>query len=96
MSSWYYLPLRYDALAKYDLRAVIIKNHPDIKHRQLKEYKYVIKHNNMGYWWNVSIKTAMKIPHNEPDIVIWDKLYKKCSILQFSFPADVKISNKVN
>ena len=50
----------------------------------------------MEYWCNISIKTATKVPHNKPDIVIWDKLNKECSILEFSCPVDVNISNKVN
>ena len=90
MSASYYLPLRHDALAKYVLKAVIMKNHP------ISEYEYVIKHDDMEYWCNISIKTATKVLHNKSDIVIWDKLNKECSILEFSCPADVNISNKVN
>ena len=26
----------------------------------------------MEYWWNIPIKTATKIPHNKPDLVIWN------------------------
>lgn len=75
MSTRYYLPLRRDALAKYLLKAVIMKNYPDMKYRESEsEYEYVIKHDDMEYWWNISIKIAMKGRHNKPDVVIWDKL----------------------
>ena len=50
----------------------------------------------MEYWWDISIKTATKVPNNKPDIVIWDKLNKECSILEFSCPADVNISNNAS
>ena len=26
----------------------------------------------MEYWWNISIKTAIKIRHNKPDLIIWN------------------------
>ena len=73
-----------------------MKNHPDMKYRESTDYEYIIKHDDMEYWWNISIKTAAKVPHNKPNIVRWDKLNKECSILKFSCPADVNISNKVN
>ena len=73
-----------------------MENHPDIKYRESTEYEYIIKHVDLEYWWNISNKTAMKVPHNKPNIVIWDDLNKECSIFEFSCPADVNISNKVN
>lgn len=46
-----------------------------MKYRESEsEYEYVIKHDDMKYWWNISIKIAMKGRHNKPDVVIWDKL----------------------
>ena len=41
-------------------------------------------------------KTATKIPHKKPDLVIWDKENKMCSIVEFSCPADINITQKVN
>ena len=73
-----------------------MKNHPDIKYRESTEYEYIIKHVDLEYWWNISNKTAMKVPHNKPNIVIWDNLNKERSIFEFSCPADINISNKVN
>ena len=37
MSTRYYLPLRHDALAKYFLKAIITKNHPNERYRDLNE-----------------------------------------------------------
>ena len=42
------------------------------------------------------IKTLTKIPHNKPDVVIWKQNEKLCSIIEFSCPADVNISSKID
>ena len=62
-----------------------MKNHPDMKYRESTEYEYAIKHDDMEYWWNISVKSFTKVPHNKTDIVICDKLNKECSILEFSY-----------
>ena len=49
----------------------------------------------MEYWWNISIKTATKIPHNKPDLILWDRDEKICQIIEFSYPADINVSNKI-
>ena len=41
-------------------------------------------------------KTATKIQHNKPDLVIWNKETKLCSIIEFSCPLDTNIGRKVN
>ena len=46
------------------------------------------------------IKTATKIPHNKPDLHVWDTDKKICQIIEFSCPCDVnligKTSNKIS
>ena len=96
MSTWYYLPLCHDALAKYILEVIITKNHPNERYCDLNEYGFVKKIGDKEYWWNISIKTATKIPHNRPDLVIWGKANKLCSIAEFRCPADINIKQKVN
>ena len=58
--------------------------------------EFIHKEHPQEYWWNISIKTAIKIPHNKPDLVIWNKETKLCSIIEFSCPLDTNISRKVN
>ena len=50
------------------------------------------------YQWNISIKTGTKIIHKKPDLVIWDKDNKVCSliIVEFSCPADINITQRDN
>ena len=47
---------------------------------------------NIG--WNVAIKTAVKVCHNRPDLVLWDIDNKNCHIIEFSCPANVNITKK--
>ena len=35
-----------------------------------------------------------KIPHNKPDLVIWNTKEKTCNIVEFSCPADINITKK--
>ena len=95
MSARYYLPLRHDALANYVLKEIIKKNHPHYNYQESREPEYVKKIENKEYWWNLPIKTITKVPHNKPDIIIWDKLKKVCTIIEVSCPSDVNISSKI-
>ena len=44
----------------------------------------------------MSIKTATKIPLNKSDLVVLVKANNLCSIVEFSCPADINITQKVN
>ena len=96
MSTRYYLPVRHDVVARTFLNAVLHKNHPDCKHKLSYEPEYVIKIENYEYWWNLSIETGTKLPHNKPDLIIWDHDKKVCNIIEFSCPSDVNIISKMN
>ena len=100
MSARYYLPLRHDIIASNVLKMIIKKNHPERRVKLLNEPEYVIKIENHEYWWNMSIKTTTKIPHNKPDLLVWDTDQKICQIIEFSCPCDVnligKTSDKIN
>ena len=72
MSSGYYLPLCRDAVAKYLFRVHIKKNNLGATFEDNREYEFVYKVNKYEYWWNISIKTTTKLPHNKPDVVIWN------------------------
>ena len=38
----------------------------------------------------------MKVPHNKPDLIIWNQEAKICSIIEFSCLLDISINRKVN
>ena len=63
------------------------------KHQQDLEYIYKVK--DCEFWWNLSIKTAIKLKHNKLDIVAWDRAEKNCKIIDISCSADVNITKKV-
>ena len=72
MSARYYLPLRHDRMGKILYTSHIQKHFPETKVEQLQEPEYICRIKHMEYWWNIPIKTATKIPHNKPDLVIWN------------------------
>ena len=97
MSSRYYLLLRHDAVTKYLFRVHIKKHNPDATFKYNREFVRIRgKSGTYRHWWNISTKTLSKIPHNKPDVVIWNHNEKLCSIIEFSCPADVNISRKIN
>ena len=95
MSVRYYLPLRHDVIAKIVYNAFIHKKNPSYRIRDLDSPEYIHKEGNLEYWWNISIKTATKIPHNKPGLILWDRDEKICQIIEFSCPADINVSSKI-
>ena len=45
---------------------------------------------------NILIKTASKVPHNNPDLIIWNCETKVCTIVEFSCPLDINTTKKVS
>ena len=73
MSTRYFLHLCHDALAKYILKVIITKHHLNERCRDLDGYEFVKNIGDKEYWWDISIKTATKIPHNKFHLVILNK-----------------------
>ena len=92
MSSRFYLPLRHYEVAKIFLYSHIKKYNPNKKITLSNESEYIYTEKPREYWWNVSIKTATKVPHNKPDLVIWNYETKVCTIVEFSCPLDRNLS----
>ena len=95
MSVRYYLPLRHDVIAKIVYNALIHKKNPSYRKQDLGSPEYIHKESNMEYWWNIRINTATKIPHNKPVLIIWDRDENICQVIEFSCPADINVSRKV-
>ena len=73
-----------------------MKENPDDKFRHQRDPEYVYKVNNTEYWWNIPIQTAIKVPHDKPNIVIWDQEKKIRTNVEVSCPADVNTSRKID
>ena len=65
------------------------------KPKLLQEPDQIYNTNDKEYCWDTPITTATKIKHNKPDLVIWNKTEKICTIIEFSCPADINISKKI-
>ena len=63
---------------------------------EMKTNEFIEIIGDYEYWWNVPIKTSTKLPHSKPDILIWNKKTKTCSVIEISCPADVNITRKTN
>ena len=96
MSSRYYLPLRHDVIAKTVYNEILRKENPDRKKLINNETEFITTVNDKELWWNVAVKTSSKVPHNRPDMIVWDMTRKLCYIIEFSCPADINIVNKVS
>ena len=60
------------------------------------ENEFIEKVGDYKNWSNVPIKASTKLPHNKPDILIWNKKTKTCSEIEISCPADVNKTRKTN
>ena len=81
--------MRHDMVAKIFYKEIIKKKtHPEIEvPKEINEQEYIQKVRDNEYWRNLSINTAQKVPHNKPDLVIWNTKEKTCNIFEFSCPA---------
>ena len=91
----YCLPLRHDVIAKIVYNALIHNQNPSYQKHDLEGPEYIQKEVNLECWWNISIKTATKIPHKKPDLLLRDRDEKICQVIKFSYPADINVSRKV-
>ena len=46
-------------------------------------------------WCNVPVKMSSKVPHNGPDMIVWDMTKNLCYIIKFCYPEDNNIVSKV-
>ena len=94
MSSRYYFPLWHDAIAKY-VYEHRMKLAPGCKVEYPAD-EFIHSEGNVEYWWNLSIKTAIKTNNNKPDLIIWNNEVKMCQVVEFTCPEDINVSKKVS
>ena len=95
MSARYYLPLRHDEIAKIVLNSHLKKFYSSKEVKFSSEPEYIYEKDHREYWWNVSVKTATKVAHNKPDLIIWNRETKICSVIEFTCLLDININKKV-
>ena len=42
-------------------------------------------------WYDMEIQTTPKVEKNKPDIVVWNKAEKKCTIVKITVPMDTNL-----
>lgn len=72
--------MRHDALAKYGLKAIIKMNHPNSNFIDKIYPEYILKVDNLEYWWNLSIKTTTNIPNNKSVMIVWGSSNKNVEL----------------
>ena len=95
MSARYYLPLRHDTIAEAVYTVLHKKEDPKAK-IYCNKSEFVCNEGRKECWWNVAVKTAVKVKHNKPDIIEWDTEQKTCKIIEVSCPANVNVMSKIN
>ena len=94
VSSSLYLNIRHNAIAKVIFQSIINKNE-GTNHRMNKGPEPITHSKDLEIWWDRPITLPRKIPHNRPDIVVWDKVSLTCTIIDISVPLDLNISSKI-
>jgi len=84
-----YLPLRHDQVAKTLYNAVCRKVDPT---QPFKRPESVSQVGPLEIWWDQRINTSPKVENNKPDMVIWDKCKKDCTIVEIGIPLDSNVS----
>ena len=56
-----------------------------------KQPPNVIKIETTEIWWDHTISTTTKIPHNRPDVVILNKEEKSCQVIDICIPLDTNV-----
>ena len=51
----------------------------------------ILKVNGAEVWWDRQVTTLTKIPHNKPDIIIWDGTNNECKIIDICVPLDTNL-----
>ena len=70
MSARYYLSLRHGRMGKILYISHIQKHFPEAKVEQIQELEYIRRVKHMWHWLNITIETAIKIPHNKLNLII--------------------------
>ena len=91
LSTSMYLPMRHDQVGKLLYNAIIRKHHKDHPYVFVRP---VWTSDVLEIWWDIKIETSPSVPSNKPDIVVWNKTEKICSIIDVCVPLDENIGKQ--
>ena len=94
LSSNLYLHYRHDPVAKAlykEITAEVGYEGDADRKTTPSELPNVTKIGDTEIWWDHAISTATKIPHNRPDVVIWNKEKKTCRVIDICILLDTNV-----
>ena len=85
-----YLTTRHDNIARELVQEIANVEKPK---KQRGPFPAVSHTSTQEIWWNHPVTTVNKVKYNRPDIIIWDKEEKQCSVIDISTPLDFNVKN---
>ena len=99
LSSNLYLHYRHNPVAKalYSEICALVGNEENAnKHTLISEPPVITKIGPVEIWWDHTIAGMSKIPHNRPDVVVWNSDTKTCQVIDISIPLDTNVELRHN
>ena len=91
LSSNLYLTTRHDNVARELVREIA---NVEKSKKQRGPFPAVSHTSTQEIWWNHPVTTVNKVKYNRPDIIIWDKEEKQCSVIDICAPLDFNVNNR--
>ena len=88
-----YLPFRHDQVARLIHFEILQTQDTSIKFMQPEA---VSKVGSLEIWWDQKIACTPKIAHNRPDLVVWNRSCKTCTIVEIAVPLDANVDETEN
>ncbi|GJQ83037.1 hypothetical protein Trydic_g15851 [Trypoxylus dichotomus] len=90
---------RYDPTLYMDRHNMALRHEYKIDEQsialyQVRDPETVITNDRCKMYWNLSLSTTTKLPHNKPDLVILNSLEKKMYVIEMSCPGVTNIADK--
>lgn len=81
---------RHNAMAKVYHQAIAIKTGLIKSFKKIHEYspQELLENDELKLYWDSPLITDRSIPHNRPDIVIFEKAGNRATIIDVTIPAD--------
>ena len=91
LSASSYLPLRHNPVAK----EIYMKLLEPATLEDKQQIPAIISNEDIELWWDQAVQTTPTLPHNKPDIILWNKPNHTCHIIDICVGLDVNITKNV-
>ena len=90
LSSNLYLNARHNPIAKVVYDEITSKSKTSTREAD-RMPSQITKTDHLEIWWGYKVPTMNEVPHNRPDMVIWDNQNKTCKIVDICVPLDINM-----